>query len=176
MARRQLRQFSRQSRPNRGWAGSVAAAQTTVPAASKVLISTFSLDNDGIDETILRTVGMFQITSDQVAANELQLGAVGMCIVTDTAIATGITAIPDPVTDAGDDVWLLYKSFTQEFLQLDATGVYPQFATQYEFDQKAKRIVHSGMAGAIVVANAHATHGFQIALNLRVLSQVRGTR
>ena len=175
MARHQFRQFNRQSRPNRGWAGAVASAPIAVPASSKVLAATLALDNDGIDETILRVVGGIAIQSDAVAS-EIQVGAIGMCLVTDTAAALGITAVPDPVTDVQDDVWFFYLSFAQKLQVFDATGANPNFATWYPFDQKAKRIFSSGNTVAVVVANAHATHGFEFMLNDRVLTQVRGTR
>ncbi len=175
------RRFSRGGRdfrrtpPNRGWAGVVATGGTTLGASSKVIAASFSLDNDGIDETILRNVGGIGIASDQAAASETQTGALGMCIVTDTALALGITALPDPVTDASDDVWLLYVSWFQELRFSDATGFEPQFSTWYPFDSKAKRVVHSGTSIAVIVANANASFGFKFGLNLRLLTQVRGT-
>ncbi len=172
------RQFTRgpQRTPNRNWAGVVATAGTTLGANNKVLVATFTLANQGIDETILRTVGGISIASDQVAASESQFGALGVCVVSDQAIATGITAIPDPVTDVSDDLWMLYVSFAQEFrLGGTAASLTPNFATWYPFDSKAKRVVHSGYALAVVVANASASFGLKFAVNMRLLGQVRGT-
>ena len=124
MARfRNQRQFQRSSRPNRGWAASNPAVTVAVPPASKVLLASLVLDNDGIDETILRNVGVVGIASDQVAANEFQFGAVGMCLVTDTALALGITAIPDPVTNGDDDIWMFYQSFVQNLQFLSSVGI-----------------------------------------------------
>ena len=176
MARRQNQFRQSSSRPNRAWAGAAPAISTVVPAASKVLLSTVVLSNQGIDETILRVVGSVSILSDQVASSELQYGAVGMCLVTDTAAAAGIASIPDPVTDVQDDVWFFYQGFSQEFIVLTAVGSEPHFVTTYAFDSKAKRIFHLGSTVAVVAANAHATHGFAVALNFRLLSMVRGTR
>ena len=179
MARRQLRQFrSSGSRPNRGWGGTVATTNVNVPAASKVLLGTVALDNNFIDETFLRSIGGIKISSDQVSTNELQIGAFGVALVSETAAALGITAVPDPVTDADDDIWFVYQSFAQQFQFLDATGasLAGNFGAWYPIDSKAKRVVHGGMIGAIVVANSHVTHAFDIMFNLRVLSQVRGTR
>ena len=151
-------------------------AQTTVPANSKVLIGTFSLDNSGIDETMLRCVGGFSVASDQSAATETQLGAVGMAVVSSAAAAVGITAIPDPIADVIDDLWFFYHSFAQEFNFQSAVGVDADFATWYPFDQHAKRILSEGSVIALVASNAHATHGFRIAFFLRMLAMVRGTR
>ena len=176
MARRQLRQYRQQSRPNRGWAGDVPAAPLTVPAASKVLSSLLVLDNDGIDETILRVVGGIAIQSDQLSAVETQSGAVGMCLVTDTAVAVGITALPDPVTDVQDDVWFFYQSFATQLFFSTAVAFDAQGSTWFPFDSKAKRIFHSGQTVAVVIANSHATHGLKVQFNFRMLTQVRGTR
>ncbi len=171
------RQFSnRASRPNRTWAGAIPAAISTVPAASKVLLASATLSNPGIDETILRVVGQLGVGSDQTAAPETVIGAVGMCLVTDTALAVGVSSLPDPVTDVQDDIWFMYQAFVQKFEFESATGTTPNFLTQYAIDSKAKRIWHSGMSLAIVAANAHASQGLQLAFPNRVLTQVRGTR
>ena len=173
-SRTQRSNFTRRT-PNRGWAGQVPAASIAVPAASKVLVSQLVLDNDGIDETFLRVVGGIAISSDQSVANEDQVGAIGMCVVTDAAATVGITALPDPVSDVQDDMWFFYQPFAQSFTFNTAVGVDPQFATWYPFDQKAKRIVHSGSQVVVVIANSHATHGFAAFPLFRVLTQVRGT-
>ena len=175
MARRLQRQFNRTSRPNRGWAGLAPAATTSIPAASKVLVAAFTLDNDGIDETVLRTVGLLTVASDQDTSDEQQFGALGIIVVTDVAIATGITAIPDPVSEVGDDGWLLYVPFGSMLRVQDQTGFSPDWGQRYPFDSKAKRVVHSGFSLAVVVANA-GTHGIDVRVAFRLLSQVRGTR
>ena len=147
-----------------------------MPASSKVFVTSFVLANQGIDETILRVVGGVHVISDQVAASEDNFGAIGMCLVTDTAAALGITALPDPVTDVEDDVWFFYQSFAQRFLRGDNTGFESAAGRWYSFDSKAKRIFHTGQTIALVAANANATHAFNILVNMRVLGQVRGTR
>ncbi len=177
MARRQQRQFNRSSsRPNRTWAGVSPAAYTVLAGSTKVLLNTFVLSNQGIDETILRVVGQVSVSSDQQAVSEDQIGAIGMCIVTDTAVATGITAVPDPVTDVNDDIWFMYQSFSQQMRFGTSVGLHPDWATNYQIDSKAKRIVQSGETIIVVAANAHASHSLQIAFSIRVLGQVRGTR
>ncbi len=100
-------------RPNRSWAAIVDAAETTVPAASKVLLGTFTPSVDGIDEVVLRTRGVLAVRSDQTAGSELQIGAFGMIVVTDTAAAAGAASIPSPATDADDDGWFVWLPFAQ---------------------------------------------------------------
>ena len=161
--------------PNRGWAGTIPAAAFTVPAASKVLLGSFALDNDGIDETMLRVVGGVMVASDQTAADETQVGAIGMCIVTDAALAVGITALPDPVSEIEDDMWFMYLPFCRTLNVADATGTQPNFGEWFPFDQKAKRIVHTGSSIVLIGANVSATAGMNVLPILRLLTMVRGT-
>ncbi len=162
------------SRPNRSWSSFNMAAFQVVAAATKVLLGTFSLSNTNIDETILRLVGLLSISSDQSAATEEQLGAFGLIIVSERAATAGAASIPGPVTDAADH-WFAYKSFAQRFLFQSAIGVEPAYATPYLFDNRGKRIVTEGRRIAIMVENAHATHGLSINVQMRLLGMVRGT-
>ena len=166
---------SNRSTPNRSWSAFNTAAPVAVPAASKVLLGSFSLTNPGIDETVLRTVGAFAVQSDQLGATEDQLGAFGMYVVTDRAIAIGLSAIPGPVTNAATDGWFMWKPILQEFAFGTGVGFIADMATRYDFDSKAKRIVNNGFGIAIMVENIHATHAFEITTSFRLLSMVRGT-
>ncbi len=103
---------TRRSNPNRAWAGTVDT-ENAFGGGSKILLGSFSLSNPNIDETILRTVGVLSIRSDQIAAPEEQVGAFGMIKVTDLAIAAGAASIPGPVTDIGDDGWFVHVPFAQ---------------------------------------------------------------
>ena len=172
MPRYQRQYRQRQSSPNREWAGLAQSAFTSLAAASKVLTATFTLSNPGIDETILRIHGAICVQSDQAGALEEQLGAVGLCLVTDRAVTVGITAIPDPVTEVDDDFWFVYRPFMQSSTQGVDQG---QTSFYYEIDSKGKRIVSQGHTVAIVVANASPSHGIEFAINLRMLSMTRGT-
>ena len=176
MARRFQNQQRSRSTPNRSWARFINAASVTVPANSKVLLGGFTLSVDSVDETVLRTVGVIAVSSDQVAANERQIGAFGLIRVFDAVVAVGVTAIPGPVTDASDDGWFLYVPIAQEFQVHSAVGFQGNFATQYHFDSKAKRVFEEGQQVALMVENAHATQGFDILVVFRMLSMVRGTR
>ena len=176
MARqRQLNRGFRKSPSNKGWSGIILPAPVVIPANSRTFLAALTLDNDGIDETVLRVVGGITIASDQAAANENQIGAFGLCVVTDAAAAIGVTALPDSVIDVGDDMWLQFQGFAQEFQFSSAVGMRPNFGIWYPFDSKAKRVVHSGSQLAVIVSNAHATHGLTISVVFRLLSMVRGT-
>ena len=100
-----------------------------------------------------------------------------MILVSDDALAVGITAIPSPVTDIDDDGWMLMVPFASAMVFSDATGINFQRGAWFPFDSKAKRIVPGeGRTLAIVAENASATLGLEIIFSMRVLAQVRGTR
>ena len=174
MARRRFNTV-RRSQPNRGWSGTIATVEVAIPANSAVLLGSFAAPDNTVELTILRSVGFFSIGSDQSSATETQVGAIGMGIVTDNALAVGITAIPDPVTERDADIWFFYRSFGQRFLFKDATGTQHNDLQTYEFDSKAKRILRDDESIAIVIANAHGTHGLAVLFGIRILTMVRGT-
>ena len=168
MSRRQIPRSSG-SRPNRSWAGATTSTYTTLGTASTSVITGFIAT--GGDQTILRVVGLLSITSDQAGAVEDQVGAFGMIIVSDVAFAAAI--VPAPIAQQDDDGWFVYQAFSQ---QGDAS-VTSSLLRSYVIDSKAKRIVElEGRSVALVITNASASHGLKFALNLRILSQLRGTR
>ncbi len=178
MARQRSRQrsFNRsRASPNRDWHGTNSTVFTTVAPATKVLFAGISPSNPGIDETILRTVGVVAVASDQAAADEQQIGAFGIVPVTDLAFAAGAASVPGPITDSSDDGWYVYVPFAQLFAFADATGFVSNKATIYQFDSRAKRILAEGTTMALMFENASASFGFNIAVNFRTLSMVRGT-
>ena len=174
VAIRRQRSFQRSSSPNRSWSSAIATARVAVAGNTKVLVGSFTLSNPNIDETVLRTVGLIAIASDQVAATEDQIGAFGLIQVTDLAIAAGAASIPGPTTNASDDGWFAYQAFAQTLQFGTLVGFQPQMATQYHFDSKAKRRSEEGQNLAVMVEN-NGTTGFVIMAVFRLLSMVSGT-
>ena len=125
------------------------------------------LSNPGIGETVRRTRGWLSINSDQVAAPEEQLGAFGIMVVNDLAIAAGAASIPGPVTDASDDGWFVWVPLLRAgplATSLESLNV--------EFDSKAMRRVEEGFGIAFMVENASATDGLKIACGVSLLSSL----
>ncbi len=171
MARHTSNHPRRSTPSNKGWAG-LNIAEINIPGNSAVLFASFTLSNAGIDETQLRALGTFAVTSDQTATSELQIGALGAIVVSDQALSVGVTAVPHPVTDIDDDGWFVHMPIAQSFILGDGTGF--TFTTPWTFDSKAKRVVHDGQSIALVVENSSAT-GFQLSGIIRFLTMVRGT-
>ena len=116
--------------------------------------------------TITRTVGLLSVQSDQNAAIENPFGALGGLVVSEKAIATGFTAVPDPVTESDSDLWFLYQSFAAEGSASTNVGRPVQ---EYLLDSRAQRKVQDGEEFAFVIANSSAADGLNFFLNLRIL-------
>ena len=120
--------------------------------------------------TIVRTVGVLGIISDQITIREEPFGALGVAVVSSQATATGIAAIPDPVTQVESDLWFMYMTWMTAFMvsgtpataQADGITVFP-------FDSKGQRKVADGEDIAVVLANASSAHGCEYILNMRIL-------
>ena len=169
--RRARRTFARQSvRAPTNWARSLAVAVTNLPASTKIIASSIILSNPGIGETIRRTRGKLLITSDQTATSEVHLGAMGMMVVSDVALALGITAVPDPVTEADDDNWFVWEPFLALSDVRSGESAPNTYHAGFEFDSKAMRRVEEGSAVVVVIANASAVFGLEFALSFSMLS------
>jgi len=158
------------SRPNNSWSGVVVSSFTTIAFGTKTLLSTLVLNNQGIDETILRVIGSITVASDQFAAAEDQIGSVGLIVVTDLAIAAGAASIPGPSTNIEDDGWFCHQTFANR----NVVAAEPR-PLMIPFASKGRRIVESGQSVALMVENSDANNGFVVAVQFRVLSRVTGT-
>ncbi len=170
VARGTARRQVRTSAPGRtDWARQVATGLTVVPFLTKTFTAALALSNPGISETIRRTRGSLWVMSDQGAALEDEVGAMGFIMVNDVALALGATAIPGPVTEASDDGWFLWQPITQR----STANVNSAFGMRYDFDSKAMRTVDEGFGVAVMVENASATFGLSFALSFSILTSRR---
>ncbi len=168
--RRSRRNF-RGNKRGTNWARLVETVGTTVAAGSKSLLSTLVLSNPGIAETVVRTNFMLHIASDQITAVELQLGAFGMIVVNDLALAAGAASIPGPVTDAGDDGWFVWQPFLTQS-EGATSGEFGTMGITLQGESKAARRVEEGFGVAIMVENSHSTTGLVVVSALSMLSVV----
>jgi len=151
---------------NYTWSQFNTGTRVNVPAATKVLLGFFFLAT-AFEETVVRTRGVMTVITDQAAAGEDQIGALGMIRVTDRAIAAGIASIPGPMTDGDDDGWFLWVPTAQ--MQTNPNDTYNG---QVIFDSKAQRIVREGQQLAVVFENG-GPHGLNLVINMRALSRFR---
>ncbi len=116
--------------------------------------------------TVTRTVGSLFISSDQSAAIEFPFGALGFIVVSDKASATGVTAVPDPITQEGSDGWFVYRSFG-----VSGNPEEGRVLHEFPFDSRAQRKVQDGEDIAVVISNA-SVHGLSYILKFRLLIKV----
>ncbi len=140
---------------------------TAVAASTKVLLGSFTVA--GASETMRRTRGLVQWTTNQILASEFSIGAFGMCVVTEDAFAAGVASIPGPFTDAGSDVWFVHQFMMHSFQFASGVGIEGQFGNQYEIDSSAMRKVSEEQRVVLVVENGSA-NGAVFAFGIRLLA------
>ncbi len=91
--------------------------------------------------TIVRTRMDFQVISDQIAADEVQVGAIAMAVVSDQASAVGVTAVPTPVTDVDSDLFYAYQAFFSDLTFGSGIG-FANTGTRWTLESKAMRKVN----------------------------------
>ena len=143
-------------------------AFTTLNPNSKIQFSTglTATELDKLPFTITRTIGLLVVKSDQVAVQENTFGAMGICVVSERALTVGITALPDPLTEANADFWFVFEpwSVIREVSNNSGTMSYMKV-----FDSRAQRKVEEGEQLAFIIANSNSGFGIQFGISLRML-------
>ena len=116
--------------------------------------------------TVTRTVGSLYVRSDQVAAIEDPFGALGAMVVSQKAVTTGATAIPDPVSQGQSDEWFMYTTF---YVGGNSTANAGRDWAVYHYDSRAQRKVKDGEQIVFVLANANTAHSVTFIHNMRML-------
>ncbi len=97
--------------------------------------------------TVVRTLFEMHVSSDQSAGGERQIGAIGIAIVSDEAVAVGVGAVPTPVTQLGSDLW-----FAHRYLMCSGSAVNDGVVgCPFSFDSKAMRKVDVGQDLVVVL-------------------------
>ena len=177
MARRSRGRFARPAARTKMWIGTGVGAEN-IGGSSKVLSATLSSGALLLRPfTIIRTHLEVDIRSDQVAATETVVGAIGQMVVTDTAAALGVTAVPDPSGISGDPEadWFLWSALEVAFFidinGTDGIGVDGDISRRYSLDSKAMRKVGPDDDVVTVVVSELAT-GFSMVTQGRRLIQL----
>ena len=120
--------------------------------------------------TIVRTRFMGMVVSDNAAGAEQQVGAVGVAVVSDQAVAAGITAVSTPITEMGSDLWFVHELFMGVGSIASAVG--NNGAWQTRIDSKAMRRVDIGQDLVVVAEFSAAGGGFTYTLGGRMLVKI----
>ena len=117
--------------------------------------------------TVTRTVGSIWVRADSEVLGKEPFGAIGFMVVSDKAVATGVTALPDPITQEGSDEWFVYQAIAANGSAGEGAPYY-----EYKFDSRAMRKVQDGEDIIVMVANASSVDAMQFVIKFRLLIKV----
>jgi len=149
------------------WA-QIAPVRTVLASGASVLTNFLTAaDLAARPFTIIRVHLEISARSDQVAATENWMVGAGMCVISDQALAIGVTAIPTPITDLGSDLWFVHGILSGQFSFLSAVGAVSSEVSK-DLDSKAMRKVNDDQDFALVV-EAAAFNGLDVMTAGRML-------
>ena len=156
--------FGRGQKRSSVWIAPADQGLVAVSGAAKVLLASTAGFGLGSAGTVVRSRGILQVSPQATSGSLTHDGAFGLAVVSATAVATGITAIPGPFTDADWAGWYVHQ-FTGGVWDVgsDIGAQYAQI--QWEIDSKAMRKV-SGDEALVFV------YEFRLG-SVNVLSHVR---
>ncbi len=170
MAHRRGMIVGRQARRATEWIGSADTTAWTNLAAGASIIDQ-ALTGAQVSAispfTVIRTVGLISVRSDQEVASEDVFGALGAMVVRETARAGGVGNVPTPITEESDDGFFLFQ-----FVATSASPVEGHRAASFQFDSKAQRKVEDGDAIVWTVENSSAAAAMAYVLLFRMLIKV----
>ncbi len=117
------------------WFGGTIVLTTMAAGNNPVLVTTLSAAALALRPfTVVRARGMLYILSDQVTATEQQTAIYGEAVVSDQAVAIGITAVPTPVNDSDSDLWFVYQPLFNAVVHGGTNGGLHNVGTRYDMD------------------------------------------
>ena len=142
------------------WIGIAEASNTIATSSTAVLSSSLNAAALALRPfTVVRTRGILGINSDQNAASEFQMYAFGLAVVSDQAVAIGVTAVPTPNTDRGSDLFFVYEEMVGRIEVQSAVGFAETIVTVHRFDSKAMRKVNDDQDIVIVKETSSISNG-----------------
>ena len=150
------------------WIGPAEQGYVAVADNTKVLLASTAGFGLGSAGTVIRTRGLLSVRPTSEGTSVSFDGAFGMAVVSATALATGITAIPGPFTDADWSGWFLYQFYGMRYSVQTAIGT-DLVAVNWEIDSKAMRKVAGD--SAIVIIGESRQGAVSILSHMRVLFQ-----
>ncbi len=140
----------------------IAITETNTALAAANTAALFNgLEADELGQrpfTIVRTCLVHFVKSDQRAVSEQYQVGIGIAVVSDQALAIGITAVPTPFTDLGSDLFFLWNAIAGQISVTTDVGVLQEGLLQ-NVDSKAMRKVEDGQDIAITIENSGLSNG-----------------
>ena len=166
--RRSHRGFNRGVRRETSWL-SIPPVEASVNSSSVIALALTAEELAKRPFTIVRTHIEVFLQSDQAAATENQICAIGGAIVSDQALAIGVTAVPTPVTDIESDLWWFHQSLLGQFCIASGVGFEEPCGGRFVVDSKAMRKVNDDQDAIIVIEASSAGFGAIVGALGRIL-------
>ncbi len=134
----------------------LAEAQVTLAAPNSVNL-VLSLNAAALalrPFTVVRTRLHWYMKSDQTAALEVQQVALGCAVVSEQAVAIGVTAVPTPFADLGSDLWFVHQILASSFTFVTGIGFQSPGGVNVDIDSRAMRKVEDGQDLVTVMENS----------------------
>ncbi len=112
--------------------------------------------------TVVRTRFELFLRSDQGGVSEDQSAGFGIAVVSDEAVAVGVTAVPTPISEMSSDLWFVHQVLFSSLLVVTAVAATLRGAA-YTVDSMAMRKV--GIGQDIVVVSELGTFGGGVAVS-----------
>ncbi len=171
MARRSVfrsRMFQKHGRKT-FWIGGTIIRNTIAAGGSSTLFGSLNAPALTLRPfTIVRTRGYWHFRSDQQSATEQQDVAMGNIIVSDEAVAIGVTAVPTPVTQ-NQSSWFLFDAGSDQFTFTTGVGFISPTGVLRNLDSKSMRKVEEGQDLIQVVETGAGSDGVAITTFFRTL-------
>ena len=148
-------------------ASTVETAVTSLGAQTALLDQSFAFLEPA---TIVRIRGNLWVAGDQTSVREEAFGAIGFAVVSNEALAIGVTAVPLPISDQESDLWMLW----QPWFTGNVTSQVGNQWSQYPLESKAMRKVNDGNAIVVVIQSAQATFASEFLMEFRMLVKLHG--
>ncbi len=158
----------RSARRLNSWIG-IIFNDTAVAFSTSILLG--SLNAAGLalrPFTIVRTHILLRVKSDQQAADESALGALGGIVAGEPAVAAGASSLPTPATST-DSSWFMWQPWITDFTIASSVGFSSEEGRQYLVDSKGMRKVNDDEDVAFLLENADGAHGVDVSVVGRML-------
>ncbi len=117
----------------------------TIPAASKIIVGTFTPVANFAHETLVRMVGSWSVEDTTL----IGIYAIGAAVVSDAAVTAGVASLPDPITEINDDLWT--------FISGGGNNTGGTFNQRIPFDSRGMRKLEDGQTLVLVAASDSAS-------------------
>jgi len=142
---------NRKTRRETLWLGFATGTTTLAAASTASLIGSLNASALALRPfTVVRVRGFWHVRSDQTSALEAWGCSIGYSVVTDQAIAIGVTAVPTPEADKGSSKFFVHESMYGVLGFITGVGT-QEIGNSAKYDSKAMRKVELGSDIAITL-------------------------